>query len=409
MALLRFGTESCLKLELANGGVPAEFGTPVGQPLADPAAAVAAAVVAPLEYPPLALSTTPGDKIVLTPDCSLPHVAQLTATVIQQLIAAGVEPDGITVLRPQPEGDPAAADPLAAIGAELRERIGLLSHDPNDRRQLAYLAANEAGEPILVNRALHEADLVLPIAELRDERSAGYFGIHGAIFPTFSDVKTQHRFRAFASLNAGGGHKRALIEEADHAAWLLGVNFTIQLLPAAGDGVLHVLAGESEAVRRRGRELYRDAWAATAPSRAALVVAGIEGGPGQQTWENLGRALQAAEALVEEDGAIAVCCEVGGRLGPAMQRLSAAESPEAGLRHVAKDRPADALPAAQLVHALQRDKVYLLSRLEPTVVEDLDIVPIANTEELVRLAQRYPSCILLSNAAYATVAVHKSE
>ena len=36
---------------------------------------------------------------------------------------------------------------------------------------------------------------MLPVGCLRGEQSAGYFGIHGAIYPTFSDAKTLQRFR----------------------------------------------------------------------------------------------------------------------------------------------------------------------------------------------------------------------
>jgi len=405
MACLHFGANSCVQVDFADGVTPGEYGTPRGGPLADPAAAMAAALREPIDYPVLARSTTPGDRVVLVVDHGIPQTAQFVAATVNSLVEAGVDPDGITILQGPRGGDTAESDPCRKLAAALRRRIAVATHDPTDRRQLAYLAASEAGEPILVNRALHEADLVLPLGCLRCDEAAGYFGIHSAVFPAFSDIKTQQRFRGLGSLNAGGSHKRALVEEVDHVAWLLGINFTIQLVPAAGDRVLHVLAGQSESIRQRGRQLYREAWASTASRRAALVIAAIEGGPSQQTWENLGRAVQTAQNLVEEGGAIAVCCELSAYPGPAVQRMLAAESREAALRQVAKERPVDALPAAQLVRALQRDKVYLLSRLDTSLVEDLDIVPLADPEELTRLARRYPSCILLSNAAYASVSV----
>ena len=61
----------------------------------------------------------------------------------------------------------------------------------------------------------------------------------------------------------------------------------------------------------------------------------------------------------------------------------------------------DALPAAQLARALDRGKVYFLSRLEASVVEDLEMIHVGNGAELARLARRHASCILLSNAQYA--------
>ncbi len=402
MAVLRYGNSSCVQLKLAEGVTPGEFGIPRGQPLADLATAATAALGEPIDYPPLARNTTPGDQVVLALDRGVPRVAEITAAVIRTLVEAGVDPDGITVLRSQADIDAGAGDPCRMVASPLRRRISLVTHDPDNRRQLAYLAANESGEAILINRTLHEADLVLPVGCLHADETAGYFGIHSAVFPAFSNTKTIQRFRGFGSLNGRGNRKRELTAEVDRVAWLLGVNFTIQLVPAAGDRVLHVLTGQSESVRRRGRELYRAAWCCPASQRASLVVAAIEGDADQQTWENVGRALQAAGNFVDEDGAIAVCCDLAARPGPALQRMAHTPSRESALRHVGKERPPDALPAAQLAHALEQHKVYLLSRLDPSVVEDLDVIPIADADELGRLARHYPSCILLSNAPYVT-------
>ena len=371
------------------------------EPLADTAAATLAALSEPIDYPPLARSVTLVDRVVLALDRGVPQVAQVTAAIIRDLVEVGVDPDGISVLR---TADDPGDDPCRMVDALPRERIALSTHDPSDRRQLAYLAASESGEPILINRALHEADVVLPVGCLRPDETAGYFGIHSAVFPAFSDAKTIQRFRGLGSLGARGKHKRELVAEVDHVAWLLGVNFTVQLVPAAGDGVLHVLTGQSDSVRRRGRELYRQAWSCPAGHRAGLVVTAIEGDAEQQTWENVGRALQVADHFVEEDGAIAVCCDLAVGPGPALQCMAGAPSRESALRQVSKERPVDALPAAQLVRALERHKVYLLSRLDASLVEDLDLIPLAGPDELTRLARQYPSCILLSNAPYVTPA-----
>ena len=370
--------------------------------MADPGKATLAALAKPLDYPPLAQCTTPADRVVLALGNGVPQLAQVAAGVIHTLVESGVEPEAISVLHPTADRDARNGNPLRLLATPLRERVTLLAHDPTDRRQLAYLAANEAGEAILLHRALHEADVVLSIGCLRADEAAGYFGIHGVVYPAFSDVKTLQRFRTSESLNERRNRQRDLTAEAEHAAWLLGVNFTIQVIPAAGDRLLHVLAGQSDSVQRHGRDLYRAAWSCPAPDRASLVVAGIEGDAAQQTWENFGRTLHAADQFVEEDGAIVVCCDLAEHPGPALRYIANAESREAALRHVDQHRPADALPAAQLVRALLNHKVYLLSRLDPAVVEELDVIPIAKPEELNRLARQHASCTVLSNAPYVT-------
>ncbi len=402
MAVVRYGDNSCFEIEPAAGGTASEVSVPRGRPLADAAAATAAALRDPLDYPPLARSTTPGDRVVLALDRGVPQVAQVVAAVVHALIEAGVALDGITVLRSLSDRGAAVEDPCRLLAATLRERIALVTHEPADRRQLAYLAASESGEAILLNRALHDADVVLPVGCLHGGQSAGYFGIHNAVYPTYSDAKTLQRFRGLGSLNGQGARKRELAAEADNVAWLLGVNFTVQLVPAGGEQVMHVLAGQSEAVRRRGRELYHAAWDWPVSRRAGLVVAAIEGGAMEQTWENLGRALQVAGRFVEEGGAIAVCCGLAAPPGPAVQHLAAVASREAALRHISHHRPVDALPAAQLASALDRNKVYLLSRLDPSLVEDLEMIPVEGSAGLARLGRHHSSCVLLSNAPYVT-------
>jgi len=389
-------------LELADGALADEFGASQAGLSGGLAAATTAALAAPMDYPALAQCTTPADRVALVLDATAPCLAEVAAAMVEGLTVAGVDPNAVTVLHSRA----AAEDPCRLVPEAIRRRLTQSIHDPADRRQLAYLAASESGQPILIHRALHEADLVLPVGCLRAEGSAGYFGIHGLIFPTFSDAKTIERFRGLGSLDPKGERRRELSAEADHVAWLLGIHFTVQLVPAGGDGVLHVLAGESESVRRRGRTLYNAAWTCPAARRSNLVVAAIEGGGPQQTWENLGRALQAAEGFVEPDGAVALCCDLAESPGPAMQRLASAPSRAAALRQVNKDRPADALPAALLARALDHHKVYLLSRLDAPLVEELDMIPLADTAELCRLVQQHSSCTLLSNAPYATAENH---
>jgi nickel-dependent lactate racemase len=407
MAVLRYGTDLEVHLELADGADVQHYDLPSGQPLDDSRTAVALALSEPLDYPPLARCAAPGDRVVLALDRNLPQAAQVIAVVVQSLLEAGVSVDGITILHSPKDISIDAEDPRSLLPKTLSEEIPLVSHDPADRRTLAYLAANDAGEPILIHRALHEADLVLPIGCLHGDRTPGYYGIHSAVYPAFSDAKTLARFRSHEAWDGHGDRHRQLAGESAQVAWLLGINFTIQIVPAGAERIMHVVAGQSDAVRRRGRQLYRDIWSGLAARQASLVIAAIEGGPGEQTWENLGRALVKAVALAEDGGSVAVCCDLAADPGPGMQQLAGARSRAAVLRRIGKDPPEDALPTAQLVRALDHGNVYLLSRLAPSLLEELDVIPVASGDELVRLARHHKSCILLANAPRTLVRVQE--
>ena len=183
---------------------------------------------------------------------------------------------------------------------------------------------------------------------------------------------------------------------------------------AAATIFYNVLAGETGEVRSQSRRLFIDAWHHRVSARAKLVVATIEGGPKHQTWQNLGRAIANAATLVEEDGAIAVSLRIGRKnRARAIQHLAQAPSRDEALQEIRENPPKDALSASQLAETLDRNHIYLMSKLDGSLLEDLDITPIASPHEFNRLLARTAghdeTCILLSNAAHAKVSIMADE
>jgi nickel-dependent lactate racemase len=398
-SLLRYGADSILEIDLAAGATLTACERPRGDVLPDPRAATVAALAKPLDFPPLRQAVIPGDRVVLALTGAVPQGPAVVSAVVAVVIEAGVAPGDICILRAAT--DPSSADGLRlALPAEYREQIEILTHDPTHRDRLSYLAANPDGEGIYVNRRLFDADVVLPIGCVRLAATPGYFGVNSTLYPTFSDNPTLERFAASA-IESDDDEIARRRHEADEVAWLLGVLLTIQVVPAAGGGVLHVVAGNAESVERRGAELCRLAWEFDVPRRAELVVAAIEGGDEQQTWENLGRAVAAASRAVADDGAIALCTELAAPPGPALQWIGRARDLSDAQRHIRKQHSPDATVAHELAAALQRGRVYLLSRLDEPVVEELGMAPVASAADIARLARRHASCILLGNAQYA--------
>jgi len=407
-SLLRYGTDAAVQLDIPPNVLIASCEAPRGQAIHDVQAATRRALAAPLDFPPLAQAAVPGDHVALALDHGVPQQAHLMAAVVESLLAAGVNPAEITIVCAVADDGILSSDPRELLPPEIQDEINLELHDPTHRDRLSYLAASSEAKPIYVNRAIHEADLVVPISCLRLEQSLGYHGVSGGVFPAFSDQKTLERYRSPNSLASAVQRKR-LRKEADDASWLLGVSFTIQVVPGAGEQVLHVLAGAPQSVIREGQKLCEAAWSYKVPSRASLVVASIEGDSSQQTWENVGRALSSAARAMADDGAIALCTNLEEGPGPALRFIAQTDDPPAALRQIAKERPSDALPATELLHALERGRVYLLSKLEESVVEGLGIAAVDDPNQIARLAQRHPSCIVLANAQHVVPVVEGEE
>jgi nickel-dependent lactate racemase len=398
ISILRYGADSSLRLELKSEALVAHCAAPRGEPLSDVASAVDRALAEPLDFPPLAQAALPGDSVVLALAPGVPRAAAIVARTIDVLLANGVRAQDITLLRTQADVESGAPDPLDELTGDVRSAVVDKIHDPTRRDSLSYLGASSHARPIYINRAIHDADLVIPIGCLRLEESLGYHGINSSIFPTFADAANADRYRSLGSSEAP--RRQRLRKQADEVSWLLGLRFTIQVVPGAGAQILHVLAGDVQAVFREGRWRCDEAWSYGVPERASLVVATIEGDGTQQTWENVGRALAAAALTVAEPAAVAICCDLAERPPAALQQIAGADDLEEALLDIGKHKPADALAAMELVHALQRGKVYLLSRLDEDLVEELGMSPVA-AEQISRLASRYDSCIVLANAQYA--------
>ncbi len=198
------------------------------------------ALARPLEYPSLASATIPGDRIVLAIEPGVPQVDRVVAAVVEYLRKAGVGADGLAVLRSSAD----AADPRTLVPKEVGDQIALYTHDPTDSNSLGYLAATEEGRPILLNRAILRRRRGAAHRMPRPAEAPEYHGIHGAIYPTFSDQQTLTRFRSLRLLNPRDALKKDLVKLCNQVGWLLGLSFTIQVVPGAGEEVLHVVAGE---------------------------------------------------------------------------------------------------------------------------------------------------------------------
>ena len=401
---LQYGTDKVLSINPPSDTVVFDFASSEVHPLDDPARAVTAALAEPMKYPTLAQATVPGDRVTVAVAKGVPRLDAVLPAVIEMLLDAGVVSEDITILLTAQDYSRGDRSIQAGLPPRVAALVKRAKHDPADQQSLSYLAASKENKAIYVNRHAYDADVVLPIGCVRPQGSLGYFGEYSALFPTFSDQTMQERFRAPDSVTSPVQRRRRQ-QEVDEAAWLLGSQFVLQIVPGVGDTVLHAIAGEARAVAQRVGQLCDEAWLYRVPHLAGLVVAAIGGPPEQQTWENVAKALSAAMAVAEDDGAIVLCTDIRSKPGEALQRLIALDEESQMLRKIRRARSPDAVAAWLLVQAMQRGQVYLLSNLDEDTVEDLGLGYVSSADEVDRLAQRCDSCILLADAHRARIEV----
>lgn len=403
--VLHYGQGDRVELTWPEAELLLDYSEPAGVPLADPQAAVVAALLEPIDFPPLTAATVPGDQIVVAVDRGVPRVREIVAAIVETLLSGNASPEDITILA---SGEPSEQETLTGrLSPSVRSDLQMVWHNPHEADAFHYLASSREGQRISFNRRLLDADFVLPVGTLRLNESLGYFGVHGGLFPAFSDAATIRRFQACGP-SQWAVHQRRRREEVEEAAWLLGVQFTVQVVPGRGNNLLDVVAGESRAVAQRGHDVCAMAWCHPIPWRAELVVAAIEGGGEQQTWENFARALYSASQVVRPGGSIVLCTSLQLAPGPALRQLAAGADDELLLREIRRANSPDAVSALLLADALHQAHIYLLSGLDQETVEELGLGYVADPQDVVRLCHRFDSCILLGDAHHAMLRVDEA-
>src|SRR5690606_12145502 len=89
----------------------------------------------------------------------------------------------------------------------------------------------------------------------------------------------------------GPGDERSLRQTIDEVGWLLGVQFTVQVIPAVGGAAAEVFAGSVDSVFRRGKERLDEHWRVQTDERVELVVVAVEGDEAGHDWRQIGAAL----------------------------------------------------------------------------------------------------------------------
>ena len=233
------------------------------------------------------------------------------------------------------------------------------------------------GNPVYVNRMLHESDFVIPVC------SPGPNGISGdCLYPEFSNHETIRRFR---KKKDSAKERNAEVRLANAS---LGIFFTLELVAGPGDKIEEVLCGESQQTRELSIDRTNEHWQFHPPADCDMIVATIETGSGATTWNDVVSAVTSAASITQNDGPIVVWSNLGEQ--PKAKVCEACLSQFEGT--ISSKLP------GQLQHfaaILAERPVYLKSRLSHDTIEGLGLGHIESADEVVRIASGWNSPALL--------------
>src|SRR6185503_20793011 len=119
---------------------------------------------------------------------AVPCLAGIVRGAVAALKHAGVEPQDISIVTTDEQTADVCRSELTSSESELH----FLTHNPADEKGLCLIGATKRGQPLLVNRTIFDADLVLPIGCARFGLDSAY----DSVFPRFSNSETIAKYRS---------------------------------------------------------------------------------------------------------------------------------------------------------------------------------------------------------------------
>ncbi|QDT37494.1 lactate racemase domain-containing protein [Stratiformator vulcanicus] len=396
---IHYGTDRCLELDLPVEQVTGHFTGPAR--LADVTATLESALDDPVEFPKLEESVIPGDQVVVVVDARTPHLPELTAAVIERLVRAGIDADGITVV---PSSKTMADSGDVAESTE-DARYQNIKHDPGSEAACRYLASTSTGERIYLSSHVIDADVVISIGLTAFDPLLGYCGTNSVFYPWLSNVEAIQRIRGAGHRELGPDDERPLRQTVDEIGWLLGTQFTVQAVAGAGGGISQLLAGGTEPVFRRLKRYQTESWKLSQPERSETVVVAVDSALGDspgQAWSRLAAAVDVARRLVCRDGRIVVLTDLSEEPPAEIAALARFDQPIDVVSALKRENAAvDLGDTSRLVDALDWARVYLLSQLGSDLVEDLFFIPLEHEDEVRRLLSSEDEILIVGSAQHA--------
>ncbi len=280
---LRFGSSGEFAAEVDAARV-ALF-RPGPRAKADSADAVHRALASPIDLPTLDQALVPDDKVVIALDRGVPAADSIIAEIWSYLERRDIPAENVTILQPAAIFAARRADPRNKLPDNVRDSITLKTHDPTAENSCSYLASTSGGERIHLATELVDADFVLTVGVTEFDALLGYRGTSSVLFPGLSTVDSIKRTIGQGHQELSPREPRPLRQIVDEIAWLMGIQFSVQVVPAEAGGFCSVLAGSNDAVFARSRDIVTDEWLISMPERVQTVIVAISADASGHGWQ----------------------------------------------------------------------------------------------------------------------------
>lgn len=354
----------------------------------------------PLGLPQLADCVVAGDRVTVVIDPQTPEASRVVGEVWERLHAGSSGELSICLVLPADPTDDEWSQLVEQLPEHVRRGAAISVHDPTDENQRHYLASSAGGERLYLSQYVVDADLIITIGTIAFDSVLGYRGTSSAVYPALSDANTIAAANGQGHAELTPDNKRPLRQLVDEVGWLLGTQYTVQVIPNSAGQIGYAYSGAPEQVMQAGQACLKNHFWHQQTEHGDLTIVCLPPSLPQYAWQQVGDALATAGRITEDDGRIVLCAELSPPDSPGLTMLRRTAEPADLVKPLRLDPTSDARQTLQLITALSRHRVYLMSGLESSVVEDLGMLALHSADEVQRLITAATRCTILNGGGF---------
>ncbi len=281
-------------------------------PLSDLESAIEAALDAPIGQAPLTQWVKPGDRVLIVSDDVTRHTPadRIIPALLKRLNAAGVPDANIgCIMALGTHRYMTEAEMEAKVGTAVYQRIDVFNHRWRDADALVDLGTSTHGTPLLVNRAVVEADVVIGLGAIVPHHIPGFSGSSKIIQPGVSGAKTTAETHLL-SCDSGGDSFLGIADnpvrrDMDDMADRVGMRTIFNVVMDSQGGVVGVFYGDLRSAFAAGIGMAREIYGFAYHETPDIVLANSY--PCDLDFWQSHKAQYPAQRMVRPGGTIIVC------------------------------------------------------------------------------------------------------
>ena len=328
----------------------------------------------------------PGEKIaIITSDITRPMPTyKVMPELLAELQAGGADFKDITLVFALGSHRNQTEEEKKKLAGEFAyQRINTVDSDPDD---CIHMGVTANGTPVDITRVVAEADRRIALGNIEFHYFAGYSGGVKAIMPGVSTpaaIQSNHKLMIRPESCAGRLEGNPVREDIEEAGRICPVDFILNVVLDEHKNIVKVVSGDPLAAHREGARFLDRLYTKEIEKQADIVIVSQGGAPKDLNLYQTQKALDNSKHAVKDGGIIILIGSCGEGYGERTFEdwMLHSESPEDLVSKIRKKFILGGHKAAAIGMVLQRADIYLVSHMDPTLVEKSFMKPYLSAQQ----------------------------